>query len=132
MLLISIAAAPLASTTTAGLVGVGTQRLFDYAGEIGLAIVRAHVTSAHLGGVATTVHAPLLGEVDITIQDIHLQRLNATAATATTTPQADGAVRLHLVNFSVHVRCPLAFRRRAWPHISGHATGANRVGCCLQ
>lgn len=120
--LITTCAPGLAAQNTAGLVGVGTQRLFDYAGDIGLSIVRAHVTSAHVGGFSTTVHAPLLGDVDLTLQDVYLQHLNATDATAATTPQPDGAVCLDLRNFSVHVRCPLSFRRRAWPHISGHAT----------
>lgn len=121
------AAQPASTPPSAGLVGVGTQHLFDMAGDIGLSIVRNHITSAHLGGFTTTVSAPLLGDVDITVHDAHLQRLNATTAAATTAPQPDGTVQLDLHGFSVHVRCPLAFRRRAWPHISGHATAHNNA-----
>lgn len=108
--------------TTAGLVGVGTTRLFEYVGDIALDIVRHHITSAHLGSVTTTVSAPLLGDVDVTLTDIYLQNLNATHAVAHVAPQPDGSVALTLHHIAVHVQCPLLFRRKAWPHISGHGT----------
>ncbi len=106
----------------AGLVGIGTSRLFEYVGELAIDVVHHHMTSAHLGNLTTTVSAPVLGDVDITLSDIYLRHLDTTNTTAHVSPQPNGSMLLDMQGITVHVETPLSFRRRAWPHISGHGT----------